>query len=66
MPAPKANQHNARHKGYDGRLNVEAVIAEKEEFKAHAKTRGEGKTLTDWVNESLRAQYKLEKDSDDE
>ena len=64
MPAPKANQYNARHKGYDGRLNVEAVIAEKEQFKAHAKSKG--KTLTDWVNESLRDKYRLEKDSDDE
>lgn len=58
MPAHKQNQYAAKNKGYDGRLNVEAVKAEKEQFKAHAKTKG--LTFTDWVNKSLRAVFKKE------
>ena len=64
MPAPKKNQHAAKNKGYDDRINVQAVLAEKIKFKAHAKS--QGKTFTDWLNGALRDQYGLEKDSDDD
>ena len=62
MSAPKENQYAAKNKGYDGRLNVEAVLAEKIKFKAHAKS--QGKTFTDWVNKALRDQYQKEKGSE--
>lgn len=59
-----AGQRNAaKNKGYDDRINVEAVLAEKIKFKAHAKS--QGKTFTDWVNESLREAHKQQGESDE-
>ena len=52
-------QNASKNKGYDDRINVQAVLAEKIKFKAHAKS--QGKTFTDWVNKALRDQYELER-----
>jgi hypothetical protein len=59
MPAPKNNQYAAKGKGYDGLLNIQTVKAEKACYKAHAQSKG--LTLTDWVNQTLRNQYKKDK-----
>ena len=55
MPAPKENQHAAKNKGYDDRLNVETVKANKEAWKLRAKS--EDKTFTDWVNEACKDKH---------
>lgn len=65
MGASKKNQNAAKNKGYDGRLNVETVLAEKAEWKRHVKTdKAEEETLTDWVNQACKDKY--DKESKDE
>jgi hypothetical protein len=58
MAAHKNNQYAAKGKGYDGLLNIQTVKAEKACYKAYAQSKG--LTLTDWVNQTLRNQYKKE------
>tara|TARA_R110000851_G_scaffold115283_2_gene241099 strand:- start:345 stop:530 length:186 start_codon:yes stop_codon:yes gene_type:complete len=60
MAAHKKNQYAAKGKGYDGRINIETVKAEKACYKAHAQSKG--LTLTDWVNETLREKLKRDKE----
>jgi hypothetical protein len=60
MAAHKNNQYAAKGKGYDGLLNIETVKAEKAAYKAHAESNG--LTLTDWINQALREQYKRDKE----
>jgi hypothetical protein len=59
MAAHKKNKYAAKHKGYDAKLHVEIIKAEKLAYKAHAEA--EGSNLTEWVNQALREQYKKDK-----
>jgi hypothetical protein len=62
MGAPKQNSNAAKGKGYDGRLNVETILADKEKWKRHVKTdKTQEETLTDWVNQACKDKHDKEK-----
>jgi hypothetical protein len=60
MAAHKNNQYAAKGKGYDDSIHIQTIKAEKDKYKAHAESKG--LTLTDWVNQALREQYKKDKE----
>ena len=51
MSDPANNQHAAKNKGYDSKLNVECKKADKDQWKEAADY--VGRNLTDWTNQVL-------------